>query len=163
MKIYLIRLPGSGKSTLGKQLADKLHYDFLDLDNLIVLKEQKTISELFSLFGEPFFRELEKDILHSTKNFQHTIIACGGGTPCFFDNMEWINQNGVSVFLNSPVNTIIPRLINDTTRPLLMQNKEDTLNKLLKERIKFYQKAQLEIKNSSAEELVSLFHKNKIL
>ena len=91
--IYLIGMPSSGKSTLGKELARNLGYSFTDMDKLIETREQKTISEIFSGQGESHFRELEKKILYGFQPDQSMVIATGGGVPCFNDNMEFIKNN----------------------------------------------------------------------
>ena len=108
--IYLVGMPSSGKSTLGKELAKNIGYSFMDMDKLIETREQKTVSEIFSNFGEAHFREIEKKTLRGFQPDQSMVIATGGGIPCFNDNMDFIKQNGVSVFLNVDVNDLAKRL-----------------------------------------------------
>jgi shikimate kinase len=87
-------MPGSGKSTWGKRLASVLNYDFVDLDTMIEKHYCATIDQIFKEKGEDYFRAIEKEVLENTASFNNTIIACGGGTPCYFDNMNWINLHG---------------------------------------------------------------------
>jgi len=91
---------GSGKSTVGKGLAREFKLQFIDLDTYIEERNFKTIPELFSTEGEAGFRLLEQKALHEVSVFENVIVATGGGAPCFFDNMEVINQTGTSVYLN---------------------------------------------------------------
>jgi shikimate kinase len=94
MKLFLIGLPGSGKSTLAKELSKKLKYPFTDTDELICKKEGSSIEEIFINKGENNFRKIESDILKElVRTNGNAIISTGGGTPCFFDNMEIINQH----------------------------------------------------------------------
>jgi len=119
-RIYLIGFMGSGKSFTGRRLAKRIGYQFLDLDNHIVAREGGDIPALFAQYGEQAFRQKEAEALHSTGCLERTVIACGGGTPVFFDNMEWINQAGLSIFLDTDPAIIVARLKADTAdRPLL--------------------------------------------
>ncbi len=110
MRIYLIGMPGSGKSTLGKQLAKRLGYQFVDLDELIVQVAGHPITEIFARQGEDGFRRLERDILKQTATLENTVIATGGGTPCFFDNAAWMNRHGKAVFIHTPLPVIAERI-----------------------------------------------------
>ena len=108
--IFLVGMPSSGKSTLGKELARNLGYSFTDMDKLIETREQKTINEIFSSKGEDYFRELEKKILHTIQPTQSTVIATGGGVPCFHQNMDYIKENGISIFLNVDIDDLAKRI-----------------------------------------------------
>src|SRR6185503_20434689 len=100
MKIFLLGLPGSGKTTLGKELSNALRLPFVDLDSEIERLEGKKISEIFAANGEEYFRNLESSELRKRCTSKgEFVMATGGGTPCFFDNMEWINRAGKSIFL----------------------------------------------------------------
>jgi shikimate kinase len=111
MKIFLIGLPGSGKTTLGKQLASKLNIPFLDLDEEIEKKEGKTVREIFAERGENAFRKIESlcllELARSEKKF---VLSTGGGAPCFFENMDEMNDAGITVFLDVPLDEISVRL-----------------------------------------------------
>ncbi|GJM30818.1 MAG: shikimate kinase [Cyclobacteriaceae bacterium] len=126
--IYLVGMPGSGKSTLGKQLAEKLNADFYDLDLCIEKEAGKDINRIFSEDGESGFRLLERQCLEDLSRIAEIkVIATGGGTPCFHQNIDYMNAHGVSVFLNVPLEIILERLLDQGTdaRPLL-RNKSAT-------------------------------------
>jgi shikimate kinase len=147
-KIYLVGLPGAGKSHSGKLLAEKLHWNFVDLDILIENELNKTIGDIFDEHGEEIFRKLEKEVLKKTEKLQNTVISCGGGTAAFEKNMEWMQKKGLTIFLNPPIENIIPRIIqNQKKRPLFRGLKEAQLRKKLAEfaekRGKYYSKARL--------------------
>lgn len=148
IRIYLIGLPSSGKSTFGRQLAKNINYNFVDTDAWIVQKNQCAIPEIFEKYGEDKFREWEREALEATANFNQTVIATGGGMPCFFDNISKMNQLGISVFMDVKPQTITKRIRpKDNSRPLLKtQNEADILTQLQKkyeERIRFYQQAHI--------------------
>jgi len=151
-KIFLIGMPGSGKSTLGKSLADLLGLEFVDLDHEIEKSCASTIGEIFGAKGEEAFRELEKkQLMKSIHQLPAFLMATGGGTPCFFDNMELMTSSGLVVFLNLPVEVLAHRLNNKglEQRPLLNILKEDSLvDELmakLKARLPFYNQAHIVI------------------
>lgn len=149
MKLYLIGLPGSGKSFLGKQLADDLKLPFIDLDKVIEREADMSISKIFSEKGEDYFRSLEATALRQQSKRAEFVMACGGGTPCFHDNINFINETGKSIFINTPVKEIINRLSVEEkqSRPLLAEsdsNKlEEKLTSLLQKRIPFYNAANI--------------------
>ena len=151
--IFLVGMPSSGKSTLGKELAKSLGYSFTDMDKLIETREQKTISEIFSSKGEDYFRELEKKILHSIQPNQSTVIATGGGVPCFHNNMQHIKENGISIFLNVDIDDLAKRIYKAQTnnRPLLNianESEETIINnikKLYNDRLAFYKQADIQV------------------
>ena len=146
-------LPGAGKTTLGMELAAHLGIQFVDLDLEIEKHTKQSIRTIFAEAGEAHFRQLEK--LHLKKiidEIPQFVMATGGGTPCFFDNMESMKSNGKTIFINTPVETIKKRLQQDTIRPLMQTN---TLEKLLEKRKSWYRQAQVEV--SSYDELIDLF------
>jgi shikimate kinase len=139
---------GSGKSYSGKRLAEAFNLSFVDLDDYIEAKEGRTIREIFEKEGEAYFRKVESSSLKEMKDQQLTIISTGGGTPCFFDNMDWMNENGVTVFLETPSQLLAQRLLNAMeNRPLLKGfSKEkliDFIEKKLEERNPFYHQTQI--------------------
>ncbi|MEX2234171.1 MAG: shikimate kinase [Cyclobacteriaceae bacterium] len=154
MKIFLIGMPGSGKTTLGKELASHLLVDFVDLDAEIEKAEQRSIPEIFSQRGEEYFRILEARLLGewagSTSDF---VMATGGGAPCFYNGMETINQYGLSVFLDCSVSTLIERVKKNQERPLLLISDENELKQKLKRmleaRMECYRQARIIIENPS--------------
>jgi shikimate kinase len=154
MRYYLIGLPGSGKSYWGKLWAQVAGIQFIDLDKYIEDQEQSAIAEIFLKKGEKYFRDLETHYLKEiSSDNKDIIIACGGGTPCFNDNMKLINQHGVSVFINTDTQIITDYLLDHNEikkRPLFNSLKTEFevksfLDNLLKERIEYYKKAQHEI------------------
>jgi shikimate kinase len=148
MKIYLIGMPGSGKSTLGKQLADRLSLPFVDLDTVIEGHEQKEVKDIFREQGEDHFRLIESQLLRewagSEKSF---VMATGGGAPCFHQGIAIINQTGLSIFLDVPTDVLLDRLHAKTDRPLLnsidAKDKDEKLRNLRTSRLNCYQQAQV--------------------
>jgi shikimate kinase len=147
MKIFLIGLPGSGKSTIASDLCQLLNYKLIDTDEEIIKKEKSSIDEIFSTKGESYFRETERDILRQVIKNENSVISTGGGTPCFFDNMETINKHGISIFLNVPLEETAARLLNhpNKNRPLIVGKSPEQLMEFLKEKMKerkaYYEKA----------------------
>ncbi len=141
---------GAGKSYWGQVWAKKYKCSFYDLDVLIEAVEKKSISNIFNEKGEVYFRELERDTLKTTVQFHNCIIACGGGTACFFDNIKWMNSNGITVFINQHIQTIFSNLqIDKVGRPLLFnKNSEEQIafiKQKLEERMPFYMQAQFSL------------------
>lgn len=144
--IYLVGFMGCGKSFMGKALAQSLGWEFLDMDDFLEANEGMTISQIFAEGGESLFRELEKSYLHATYDFENTVIATGGGAPCFFDNMDWMNTNGTTIYLDTPVTILVERLKKETAHRPLLANKtkeelSDFIQQKLVERAPFYKKS----------------------
>ena len=165
MNIFLLGLTGSGKSTIGKLLATKLAYTFLDLDDLIQFETKRTIDDIFEKDGEEAFRKLENKFLKKSSIANRQVISTGGGTPCFFDSMDFIKNNGLSIFLYTPVEIITERLFNSdpTQRPMLKGKSKKELHYFLEnkltERLPFYAKADFSIDTNipkSPEKIVQL-------
>lgn len=160
MKIFLIGLSGSGKTTLGKLLADDLHIPFVDMDWEIEKKEKRSIKEIFSQQGEDHFRQLESEVLREwAVSEQNFVMGTGGGAPCFYNGIEVINQSGLSIFLDVPVEELKLRLVEATDRPLLNaadeKEKENRLNALRASRLPIYTKAHITVENPTLEKLRS--------
>jgi len=142
MQIFLIGFMGCGKSAIGKQLADKLGFDFIDLDLLLENKKQLSISEIFQIEGEDKFRELEHNCLKGVSttlymNNKNTVISTGGGTPCFYDNMELMNKNGIAIYLQMSAEDLANRLRNEkNTRPLIKNLTSEKLKDYIQENLK---------------------------
>jgi shikimate kinase len=156
--IYLIGFSTSGKSTLGKLIAEKLNYHFVDLDEAITQQQGKSINALFDEFGEAGFRKIEQELLVNTIFLTETVIACGGGTPCYSDNMEFLLRNGTTIFLEVDEAILLERMIENTAeRPLFKgKSKEEIsshIDELLTTRKVFYERANFTIKNNGNEEL----------
>ncbi|MDI9366662.1 MAG: shikimate kinase [Flavobacterium sp.] len=147
MKLYLIGMMGSGKSYWAKQLAAATKCKWIDLDTVIEQTAGKTISEIFATQGEAAFRLLEQKVLQQTASYKNVIVATGGGVPCFFDNIDWMNVHGVTVFINEQIEVLVHRLKKGKAhRPLVSNTANNQLHASLTEklasRLQFYQKAQ---------------------
>ena len=150
MRIFLIGFMGTGKSRWGEIWASQHNLKFIDLDIEIEKKTGLSIEEIFEKKGEDFFRNIEAETLMEMEQHDNCIIACGGGTPCFKINMDWMNENGITVLLNSTPSKILENIINDNKeRPLLKKiNKGELLffiEMKLKERMDFYNKASIRL------------------
>ena len=145
-RIFLIGYMGAGKTTLGKAFARALGLTFVDLDWYIEERFHKSIRQLFAERGEDGFRELEKRMLHEAGDFEDVVISVGGGTPCFFDNMEYMNEAGETVFLDVNLQVLFRRLkVAKQQRPLLDGKTDEELKAFIQEalqkRLPFYTKA----------------------
>ena len=135
-RIFLIGYMGAGKTTLGRALAKKLKIEFIDLDNYIEERLCKSISQIFAEKGEEGFREIERRMLHEAGEFENVVISTGGGTPCFFDNIEYMNRQGATVFLDVPVERLFIRLsIARKKRPLIMGKSDEELRCFIAEQL----------------------------
>ncbi|MEQ8924553.1 MAG: shikimate kinase [Fulvivirga sp.] len=148
-KIILIGMPGSGKTTLGKEVADYLNLPFYDLDQVIELASGMTILQIFETEGEESFRNLEAETL---KKFCQTqdkyVLAAGGGTPCFFNNMEIMNQAAITVFLDISIAALAKRMNQSAIEKRPLFQKEDintTLESLLSQRRANYEQARFHL------------------
>lgn len=161
--IFLIGFMGSGKSHEGNLLSQELGLPFVDLDKWIEEKEKAAISTIFSMKGEDYFRIQESEAIKEVYQFltddEHDyvdflgfrgIIATGGGAPCFFDNMNWMNQHGITIWLDLPIELLLERLKKEKSkRPLLAEKNDNELKEFialkLKERSSFYNHATIRI------------------
>lgn len=162
-RIYLVGFMGAGKSTLGKKLANKSGFLFQDIDTLIEEREQKSINQLFNQNGADYFRKVEREVLHSTKQSVNIVFATGGGTPFFFDNMEWMNLNGTTIYIRHDEAVLFSRLRESkSNRPLVNSLSDNELKKFifdhLVQREVFYKKAKLivEGKNLKVDEVMKM-------
>ena len=145
-RIILIGYMGAGKTTIGKALSKELGATFYDLDWYIESRMRKSVSQIFAEKGEEGFRKIEYNMLHEVAEFEDVIISCGGGTPCFFDNMDYLNQQGDVVYLKASPETLYKHLLMaKIERPLLKGKSADELiayiTEHLKQREPFYEKA----------------------
>lgn len=146
-RIFLIGLMGSGKSYWGRQLAAHLRLPFLDLDKGIEMAERCTIAELFTQKGENYFREAERDVLQVLMQHPKFVMSCGGGTPCFYDNMEQMKKHGTVIWLHPSNEMLATRLMSGRQkRPLLRNAETETdiiqiLISQMEKRMPFYQQA----------------------
>jgi len=150
MRIFLIGFMGCGKTTLGKKLAQKMGFSFIDLDHELERATGTTVSEYFSEKGEEAFRSLEKEILNTLPYPTNCIVSTGGGTPCFFDNMEFMNRSGITIYIEMPPAALAKRLeYGKHKRPLIANMDEGEMitfieNKLA-ERNPFYKRSFLRV------------------
>lgn len=146
--IFLIGYMGCGKSTMGRAVSALTGVPFIDLDNYIEQRFHLTVKEIFAQRGEDGFRDVERRMLQEVADFEDVIVACGGGTPCFFDNMEYMNTHGTTVFLNTPIDRLHSRLMRGRhKRPLIADKDDEELMTFIKEalakRMDHYSKAQI--------------------
>ncbi|PZP47044.1 MAG: shikimate kinase [Pseudopedobacter saltans] len=150
MKIFLIGMMGVGKSYWSQLLAKKLNYAAYDLDHVIVESAGMSIADMFASKGENYFRDLETFTLRDFGDKDNLILATGGGTPCFNENMDWMNKNGVTIWIDESVDILVERLTPEKAhRPLLSKLSDEELYKFLslklEERFPFYSQAQYRI------------------
>ncbi|RZF57400.1 shikimate kinase [Sphingobacterium corticibacterium] len=148
--IFLIGFMGSGKTTLGKKLANHLSMQFIDLDHLLVERIGMSIPEYFTAYGEQNFRELESKMLKE-QHGKRAVVSTGGGSPCFFDNMQWILENGIAIYLYLTPKALYNRLqqSNIASRPALQGLRDEALLKFIEEKLGerefFYKQAHIQI------------------
>jgi len=148
MKIFLTGFMGSGKTTLGRKLAARMNYEFIDLDHKLEQRVELSIAEYFTLFGEDSFRRLEAEVLRKTPYPENVIISTGGGLPAYFDNMDWMKENGKVVYIKLAPKTLADRLESGKEeRPLLQDKHGEALvafiEQKLAEREPFYSQANI--------------------
>ncbi|TLX77735.1 shikimate kinase [Labilibacter sediminis] len=165
-RVYLIGFMGSGKSTLGRWLAEAMEWSFIDLDHFIENKYHKTIPQIFEEYGEDGFREMEASCLKEVSAFEKVIVGAGGGTPCFFNNMDIMNDTGLSIYLQLTPQVIYDRLqTSKSKRPLIAGKAGDELLDFiaakLSEREGFYKQAILsaDAENWQVEDYISAIEK----
>lgn len=145
-RIILIGYMGSGKTTVGKALSKETGMMFYDLDWYIESRMRKTVAQIFAEKGEEGFRKIEHNMLHEVAEFENVIISCGGGTPCFFDNIDYINQQGEVVYLKATPEVLYRHLLmGKVERPLIKNKKPEELVAYITEQVakreEFYNKA----------------------
>lgn len=151
---------GSGKSYIGRPLAAKLSFQFVDVDNIIENTEGVKIARIFENKGETYFRQLESDILRGLGKWDDIVIATGGGAACFHKNMDWMNEQGVTIYLKASPELLLSRLNNETHKRPLLAGRTDAdllhfIESKIAERAIFYEKATLIIEQiSDSEDIV---------
>ena len=135
-RIILIGYMGAGKTTVGKALAKELRMPFYDLDWYIESRMHKTVKAIFDERGEAGFRKIEHNMLHEVAEFEDIIISCGGGTPCFFDNIDYMNRQGETVYLKATPEVLYGHLkMGKTIRPLLLNKTADEVQVFIREQL----------------------------
>ncbi|MEJ5264480.1 MAG: shikimate kinase [Bacteroidales bacterium] len=156
MKLFVLGFMGNGKTTVGRRLADRLHYAFVDLDDEIANEEGLTIEEIFFQHSEQYFRQKEHEHLLKVCQTDNVVIAVGGGTPCFFDNMAIMNREGITIYLKLSEEHILQRILampNEAiqARPLIANKSEEELksfiHEVLQKREPFYNQAKIIVDN----------------
>ena len=168
MIIFINGFMGAGKSTFGKKLAKKYNYSFVDLDEYIEKITDRSISELFEELGDERFRFTEQSALGYIfeNNTDNIVISTGGGTPCFYDNMDFMNSKGITVYLEASAKMLLSRLINSQKERPLIKDKSSSellefIEKSLHEREQYYNKSKVKvnIKDISIEQVMTLVDK----
>lgn len=145
-KLFLIGMMGTGKTYWCKKLAKKLKVGGYDLDFLIESHEERSITEIFAEEGEAYFRRTETKILHWFKEKKSFVLATGGGTPCFHENMQWMNEQGITIWIDEPIEVLVARLQPEKEHRPLIKNLSDAelkqfLTDKLVQRFPFYHQA----------------------
>lgn len=153
-RIYLVGYMGAGKSSVARRLARRLGWTICDLDDLFEERYHITVAGFFERFGEDLFRVLETELLYSTETMENVVISTGGGTPCFNDNMKWMNNKGITVFIMLSEQSLRYRLLSSKRkRPLVMGKSEKELEEYIKvhysSRYQYYSQAAITVKGES--------------
>ena len=165
MLIFLIGFMGCCKSYVGRNLAPMLGFDYVDVDKFIEEKEGMSIKEIFEQKGEDYFRKLEQQYLQELDTDQNLVVSTGGGAPCFFDNMDVMNEKGLTIYLNRNKEKVIWRLLKGQhKRQLIAGLSEDELKVFYDERLEsrkpFYEKAKLHVGDADVPEILDILKKN---
>ena len=156
-KIFLIGMPGAGKTYWSNILKKKLKLPVYDLDYVIEVMDDRSIPEIFDEEGEDYFRKAETKMLHLFSEKKQFILATGGGTPCHSNNIQWMNNNGITIWINEPLEVLCERIENDTDhRPLLNSLKGEELKRILEEKLQerssYYEMASYKLCNTNITE-----------
>jgi len=144
MKIYLVGFMGAGKTTIGRELASRLEAPFFDIDDLVEAAEKMSVKDIFAMHGEPYFRKRERDLLRTTRYLESAVIATGGGTFTFDENMQFIQSEGLSVYLSAAYALLRARIGDKAgERPLFRD--DAAAHELYASRIKYYKAADVTI------------------
>lgn len=154
MKIFLIGMMGSGKSYWAKYLSNQYKMNSIDLDLAIEQSNNLTIETIFATKGEDFFREQEKEMLRTIEAVDNIIVATGGGTPCFHNNIQWMNDHGTTIWIDDPIGVLVSRLIHEKSRrPLIKDLNENELTQFLSTQLEkrkpFYQQSIFHLNSKS--------------
>lgn len=155
-RIYIIGYMCSGKSSVSRKLANRLDYQAFDTDDMFEEKYHISVQDFFDKYGEEYFRKFESEILKKTGEMHKVVVSTGGGTPCFFDNMQWMNENGTTVFVKISPATAYNRLLTARRkRPLINGKSDDELKKYVENhynsRLQYYEQATFTVKGESVD------------
>ena len=153
-KIYIVGYMGAGKTTAAKRLANRLGWEVADTDALFEEKYRISIDDFFHKYDEPLYRKLESQVLKETESLENTVISTGGGTACYFDNMEWMNRHGLTVFMRISPESVVDRVLHSRhKRPLVRGKSEAELMEYVSwhyaTRLPFYEQAQITVKSEN--------------
>ena len=157
MKIFLIGFMGSGKTHWGRLLSQKLSIPFFDLDAQVEEHAGRSIAEIFASEGEEQFRMQEKDILHIiTESHESFVMACGGGSPCYFNNIEYMQQAGTTIWINTPLEILFQRLVKEKeNRPLIKDLSDEQLKNFISKKFAdrkiYYEQADIKMDDEPVE------------
>jgi shikimate kinase len=169
MKVFLVGFMGSGKSYRGRELAQTLGFDFVDTDTVIENLEGVPVSAIFSQKGEIYFRGLEAKTLRNIAKWDNIVVATGGGMPCFHDNMTFMNQNGLTIYLETPTDLLLQRLDPEVeNRPLLHGKSESELRDFIEQKVQertiFYALAKITVvQQNNTDDFIAQVLKNIML
>lgn len=161
-RIIIVGYMGAGKTTVGKALAQELGLTFYDLDWYIEERMRKTVPQIFAEKGEEGFRKIENAMLHEVAECEDIVLSCGGGTPCFFDNMEYLNRQGDTVYLKATPDVLYKHLkMGKTERPLLKNKTKEEMYRFIEEQLAQRETHYLEAKNVIDVSLMDNYEKIK--
>ncbi len=152
ISVYLCGFMGCGKSHVGRQLAQTLKREYIDLDRVIVEREGMSIPEIFDKFGEPHFRELEAKYIQELK--EGYIVATGGGALINDSTAEFAKRSGVSIFINASFDTCYERIKGDANRPLVVNNTPEQLRELYNKRAPIYRRNSMYMVNGNSKDYI---------
>ena len=162
-RIIIIGYMGAGKTTVGKALSKELNIPFYGLDWYIESRMRKTVPQIFAERGEEGFRKIEHNLLHEVAEFENVIISCGGGTPCFYDNMDYLNAQGDTVYLKASPEVLYGHLkIGKTERPLLKNKTPEEMQEYIREQLDKREEYYLQAKHVLDVNLMDNYEKIKI-
>ena len=155
--IFLIGFMGTGKTHWGRIWAQRHHYQFIDLDEMIEKEENRSVLQIFEQQGEDYFRQKEAISLRNTEYLKPVIVSCGGGTPCFFDNIHWMNEHGLTILLQADSLTIMRNILSEEVKRPLVKNLNEAellffIEQKLKERAEHYEKAKIHLTSALLDE-----------
>ena len=161
--IVLVGFMGSGKSTIGKHLADGLGYAFIDTDEVIESAQKLSIPNIFEKYGEDYFRELEHQTIKELLSSTNKVVATGGGLPVFHDNMILLNENSFTIYIKADTDTLSSRLMLNSGRPLIagktIEDLKNYIENVIKIRERYYSKAYLTVNgNATVVEVLEEIH-----
>lgn len=150
-RIYLVGYMGAGKTTTARRLAHRLGWEVVDTDALFEEKYKISVNDFFNKYDEPLYRKLESVVLKETETLENVVVSTGGGTACYFDNMDWMNSHGLTVFMRISPEAAVDRVIHSRHKRPLVEGKSEVelaefVNKHYASRMPFYEQAKITIK-----------------